>query len=246
MTEIQERLLGRSIIVRFEGLTALDHLDVDLEPAEILGLIGPNGAGKTTLVNVLTGFQRPNDGSIRIGRREMTGRTPRQFAQAGIGRTFQNVRLFKDMTVLENLEVAAVAKGASRRAAAADAADLLSWISLARRARVTADTLSYGEERLVGIVRSLMGRPRYLLLDEPAAGLNESEARELVHIIAELPKRFGCGVMLIEHNMQVVMAVCQRIHVIGNGATLAKGMPQEIQANRMVIEAYLGTRTVTH
>ena len=246
MTEPQDQLLGREIIVRFEGLTALDQLDVELAPAEILGLIGPNGAGKTTLVNVLTGFQRPTAGSIRIGRRDMTGRAPRHFAQAGIGRTFQNVRLFKDMTVLENLEVAAVAKGASRRAAAADAADLLSWIGLARRAAVTADSLSYGEERIVGIVRSLMGRPRYLLLDEPAAGLNENEARELVHIIAEVPKRFGCGVMLIEHNMQVVMGVCQRIHVIGNGMTLANGTPREIQVNRTVIEAYLGTRAVTH
>ena len=188
MTETQDQLLGREILVRFEGLTALDQLDVELAPAEILGLIGPNGAGKTTLVNVLTGFQRPTAGSIRIGRREMTGRAPRHFAQAGIGRTFQNVRLFRDMTVLENLEVAAVAKGASRRAAAADAADLLSWIGLARRATVTADSLSHGEERIVEIVRSLMGRPRYLLLDEPAAGLNESEARELIHIIAEVPK----------------------------------------------------------
>jgi branched-chain amino acid transport system ATP-binding protein len=246
MTEPQDQLLGREIIVRFEGLTALDQLDVELAPAEILGLIGPNGAGKTTLVNVLTGFQRPTAGSIRIGRRDMTGRAPRYFAQAGIGRTFQNVRLFKDMTVLENLEVAAVAKGANRRAAAAEAAELLSWIGLARRSAVTADSLSYGEERMVGIVRSLMGRPRYLLLDEPAAGLNENEARELVHIIAEVPKRFGCGVMLIEHNMQVVMGVCQRIHVIGNGVTLANGTPREIQMNRTVIEAYLGTRAVTH
>jgi branched-chain amino acid transport system ATP-binding protein len=111
---------------------------------------------------------------------------------------------------------------------------------------VTADSLSYGEERIVGIVRSLMGRPRYLLLDEPAAGLNENEARELIHIIAEVPKRFACGVMLIEHNMQVVMGVCQRIHVIGNGVTLANGTPREIQVNQTVIEAYLGTRAVTH
>ena len=118
-------------------------------------------------------------------------------------------------------------------------ADLLSWIGLARRAAVTADSLSYGEERIVEIVRSLMGRPRYLLLDEPAAGLNENEARELIHIIAEVPKRFGCGVMLIEHNMQVVMGVCQRIHVIGNGVTLANGTPREIQVNQTVIEAYL-------
>jgi branched-chain amino acid transport system ATP-binding protein len=246
MTESRDQLLGREITVRFEGLTAVDRLNVELSPAEILGLIGPNGAGKTTLVNVLTGFQRPTAGSVQIGRWNMTGRSPHQFAQAGIGRTFQDVRLFEDMTVLENLEVAAVAKGESRRSAATDAADLLSWIGLARRAAVTADSLSYGEERIIGIVRSLMGRPRYVLLDEPAAGLNESEARELVHIIAEVPKRFGCGIMLIEHNMQVVMGVCQRIHVIGNGVTLANGTPQEIQVNRTVIEAYLGTRAVTH
>jgi branched-chain amino acid transport system ATP-binding protein len=246
MTELPHPLRGREIVVRFEGLTALDQLDVDLAPTEILGLIGPNGAGKTTLVNVLTGFQRPTAGSIKIGERDMTGYAPRHFAEAGIGRTFQNVRLFKDMTVIENLEVGAVAKGGSRRSATADAANLLSWIGLARKADMTADNLSYGEERIVGIARSLMGRPRYLLLDEPAAGLNESEARELIHIIAELPQRFGCGIMLIEHNMQVVMGVCQRIHVIGNGVTLAKGTPREIQMNRTVIEAYLGTRAVTH
>jgi len=216
-----------------------------LAPAEILGLIGPNGAGKTTLVNVLTGFQRPSSGSIRINGRDMTGRAPHHFAHAGVARTFQNVRLFKDMTVLENLEVAAVAKGASRRSAAGDAAELLSWMGLARKAGAKAESLSYGEERIVGIARSLMGRPRYLLLDEPAAGLNENEARELIHIIADVPKRFDCGVMLIEHNMQVVMGVCQRIHVIGNGVTLATGSPREIQMNRTVIEAYLGTRAVT-
>ncbi len=238
-------LRGEQIAVRFEGLTALDQLDVDLAPAEILGLIGPNGAGKTTLVNVLTGFQRPTAGSIRVDGRDLTGRAPRHFAHAGIARTFQNVRLFKDMTVLENLEVAAVAKGATRRSAAVDAADLLSWIGLGRKAPAAAESLSYGEERIVGIARSLMGRPRYLLLDEPAAGLNESEARDLVHIIAEVPKRFACGVMLIEHNMQVVMGVCQRIQVIGNGVTLATGSPREIQMNRTVIEAYLGTRAVT-
>jgi branched-chain amino acid transport system ATP-binding protein len=246
MTESPHQLRGREIVVRFEGLTALDQLDVDLAQAEILGLIGPNGAGKTTLVNVLTGFQRPTAGSIQIDERDMTGYAPRHFAKAGIGRTFQNVRLFKDMTVIENLEVGAVAKGASRRSATADAANLLSWIGLARKATMTADSLSYGEERIVGIARSLMGRPRYLLLDEPAAGLNESEARELIHIIAEVPRRFGCGIMLIEHNMQVVMGVCQRIHVIGNGVTLANGTPREIQMNRTVIEAYLGTRAVIH
>ena len=241
----QAWLSGERIIVLFEGLTALDQLDIELAPAEILGLIGPNGAGKTTLVNVLTGFQRPSSGNVRIDGRDMTGRTPHHFAHAGIARTFQNGRLFKDMTVLENLEVAAVAKGASRRSAVEDAVGLLSWIGLARKAGAIADSLSYGEERIVGIARSLMARPRYLLLDEPAAGMNEDEARELIHIIAEVPKRFGCGVMLIEHNMQVVMGVCQRIHVIGNGVTLATGRPHEIQMNRTVIEAYLGTRAVT-
>jgi branched-chain amino acid transport system ATP-binding protein len=244
MTARENWLYGEQIVVRFEGLTALDQLNIDLAPAEILGLIGPNGAGKTTLVNVLSGFQRPTAGAIHVNGREMTGRAPRHFAHAGIARTFQNVRLFKDMTVLENLEVAAVAKGESRRSAAADAVELLSRIGLTRKATATAESLSYGEERIVGIVRSLMGRPRYLLLDEPAAGLNESEARDLVHLIAEVPKRFECGVMLIEHNMQVVMDVCQRIHVIGNGITLATGSPREIQMNRTVIEAYLGTRAV--
>jgi branched-chain amino acid transport system ATP-binding protein len=235
-------LRGERIVVLFEGLTALDQLDVELTPTEILGLIGPNGAGKTTLVNVLTGFQRPSSGTISVDGRDMTGLPPQRFAHAGIARTFQNVRIFRDMTVLDNLEVAAVAKGANRGTAAREAAELLEWFGLGRKAAVAADTLSYGEERILGIARALMGRPRYLLLDEPAAGLNETEARELMDHIIELPRRFGCGVMLIEHNMQVVMGACQRIQVIGNGSTLAEGSPREIQANRTVIEAYLGTR----
>jgi len=242
VTTSQARLRGELIVVRFEGLLALDQLDVELAPNEILGLIGPNGAGKTTLVNVLSGFQRPSSGAVRVDGIELTGRPSHHFAHAGIARTFQNVRLFADLTVRENLEAAAVAKGSGRRAAVVGAEGLLSWIGLSRKTEIAANALSYGEERLVGIVRALMGRPRYLLLDEPAAGLNDAEARELMHMIADLPKRFGCGVMLIEHNMQVVMGVCERIHVIGNGSTLATGSPQEIQSNRTVIEAYLGTR----
>lgn len=246
MTASPTRLSGERIVVRFDGLTALDRLDVELAPAEILGLIGPNGAGKTTLVNVLSGFQRPSSGAIRIDGLELTGRPPHQFARAGIARTFQNVRLFSNLTVQENLEAAAVAKGLNRNFIGSIAADLLSWFGLARKHDMPANTLAYGEERLVGIARALMGRPRYLLLDEPAAGLNDAEARELLNMIVELPKRFGCGVMLIEHNMQVVMGACQRIHVVGNGTTLAAGSPKDIQMNRTVIEAYLGTRPVAH
>jgi len=233
-------LFARGVSVHFEGLAALENVDLTLHPGEILGLIGPNGAGKTTLVNVLTGFQLPTAGTVRIDDHAATGLPPHTFARAGLGRTFQAVRLFAGMTVLENVELGAVGKGVPRGEARGEAARVLAWLGLTDMAGLEAGTLPYGDERWVGLARALSGRPRFLLLDEPAAGLNEVEAERLMHTVARIRDEFGCGVLIIEHNMQLVMSLCDRIHVLEHGRTIAEGTPAEARANPEVRRAYLG------
>ncbi|MSP51107.1 MAG: ABC transporter ATP-binding protein [Alphaproteobacteria bacterium] len=235
-------LAARAVSVRFEGLTAVDRISLELQRGEVLGLIGPNGAGKTTLVNVLTGFQVPSEGTIWVVDADSTGWQPHRFARAGVIRTFQNGRLFKEFTVRENLEVAAIGVGLSARKARTRAAEVLDWLGLTARADERTDALSYGDERRVGIARALAAMPRWVLLDEPAAGLNDVECDQLMRTVAAIPERFGCGVLLIEHNMRVVMTVCHRIQVIDFGKTIAAGPPAAIQSDPQVIRAYLGVR----
>jgi ABC-type branched-subunit amino acid transport system ATPase component len=233
-------LRATGVGVHFEGLTALEGVDLELRQGEILGLIGPNGAGKTTLVNVLSGFQRPNAGAVTIDDRPTAGWDAKDFARAGLGRTFQAARLFPRMTVLENVELPAVARGRPRTAARRAAADLLGLMGLDHRAGVTASALSYGEERLVGIARALALDPAFLLLDEPAAGLSPQEAVDLVARIGAIRARTGCGVLVIEHNIELILSLCERIQVLARGATLAVGSPGEIQQSAAVRDAYLG------
>jgi branched-chain amino acid transport system ATP-binding protein len=241
------KLEARNITVAFGGLTAIDGVSLTLAMGEILGLIGPNGAGKTTLVNVLTGFQRPNRGRVTVGDVDITRRPAYQFARAGLVRTFQAVRLFRDLTVIENLEAAAVGSGTSRRAARLRAEKMLEWIQFRHKASHRADSLTYGEERRVGIARALVSEPKFLLLDEPAAGFSDAECDELMRLIAHIPESFGCGVLLIDHNMRVVMGACRRIHVIEVGRTITEGTPEEIRRHPGVIRAYLGSKSVeTH
>ena len=204
----------------------------------MFGLIGPNGAGKTTLVNVLTGFQRPTRGRVVLGGEDVTGLSAHELGRRGLARTFQAVRLFRDMPVIENLEAAAVGTGLGRRDAARRASRILAWMKFAHRADDWADTLPYGDERRVGIGRALAMAPRFVLLDEPAAGLSDAECDELMGLIADIPRTFGCGVLLIEHNMRVIMGACHRIHVIESGRTVAEGSPEEIQVNPDVLRAY--------
>lgn len=230
--------LGAS--VRFGGVTAIDGVSIALAEGEILGLIGPNGAGKTTLVNVLSGFQRPSEGGVGLDGRDVSGARPEGFAQAGVARTFQAVRLFKGLTVAQNIEVALVARGASRAAARQGAGELLDTLNLGHRANVAATALSYGEERRVGLARALALSPRYLLLDEPAAGMAPAEAEALGRVINGIRERRGCGVLLIEHNMALVMSVCDRVHVLGGGRTIAEGPPATIRSSAVVRAAYLG------
>ena len=233
-------LAAEAVIVQFDGLTAIADVSLTMGRHEIFGLIGPNGAGKTTLVNCLTGFQVPSSGRVLLAREETTGWKPERFRKAGIGRTFQAGRLFRDMTVVENVEVTGVGLGLGRRQARAQALELLHWVGIAEKAEVIAGTLPYTDERRVGMARALMLSPAFVLLDEPAAGMSDAECDELMHLVAAIPKVFTCGVLLIEHNMRVVMGVCDRIHVLDGGRTIAEGTPQEIQRDQTVIAAYLG------
>ncbi len=237
-------LTACEISVRFGGLLALDRVNITVRPARILGLIGPNGAGKTTLVNVLSGLQRPSFGEVRIGGESMLRWPAHVVARSGVARTFQGVRLFRTLTVWENVIAGAIGRGLSIQRANDVTVDVLEWVGLIDQSSVRASALPYGAERRVGIARALAMSPRFLLLDEPAAGLNEAESDDLALLISAIPKRFGCGVLLIEHNMRVVMRVCHTLHVLDGGKTISEGEAEKVRCDPEVIRAYLGTSIV--
>lgn len=239
------RLHAEGVSVDFAGLRAVDSVSLTLERGRILGLIGPNGAGKTTLVNALTGFQKLSEGAIQIGSREATGWSPQRRAHAGLARTFQNVRLFPRLTVLENVAVGAVETGARRAKAERRAWELLERMDLTDIAFSEAGSLPHGEERRVGILRALATEPTFLLLDEPAAGLNESESDTLLHVLATLPSDFSLGLLVIEHDMRLIMQLCEEIQVLDHGRTIALGTPASVRSNQDVLTAYLGSKRGT-
>ncbi len=238
-------LRAEGISLAFSGLQVLRGVDLTLPPGRALGLIGPNGAGKTTLVNVLSGFQAPDSGSVFLDGADVTGRSPARLARAGLGRTFQAALPFAGLTVMESVAVGAMGVGVGRRRAVAVAASVLERLGLGEDAQSRAGSQPPGRQRLLGIARALASGPRYLLLDEPAAGLNDEECRELVAILREVNRDFGCGILLIEHDMNVVMDLCSQVQVLDDGETVALGSPEEIQAHPAVIEAYLGTSYAT-
>ncbi len=233
------------VSVEFSGLRALDVVSLSVAPREILGLIGPNGSGKTTLVNAITGQVPVAGGQILCGDEDLTGISPREVALRGIARTFQIVRLYNNLTVLENVEAAALAHGDGRRAAREKARALLAEFGLEGRAEDLAIGLSYGDKRRVEIARALAADPRFLLLDEPAAGMNEAETSALLPILAELPSARGLSLLIIDHDMGLIMRLCERLHVLASGRTIAEGDKESVRTNPVVIEAYLGTGAET-
>lgn len=225
----------------FAGLRALDRVSLQLQQGEILGVIGPNGSGKTTLINVITGFLEPTMGKVRVDDTDISGWAPRRITPEGLARTFQTIKLFPVLTVLENVEVAAVSRGLARPAAREAAFEVLKWLDLASLADFPTSALPYGQERRVEIARALATEPAFLLLDEPAAGLNEGESEELLQMLATFPQDFGCGLLIVDHDMRLIMRLCDRLHVLNYGQTIGEGTPEAVRRNPNVIRAYLGS-----
>lgn len=234
-------LIAAEVSVEFSGLRALDRVSLSISPGEIVGLIGPNGSGKTTLVNAITGQATLAGGRVLLGDEQISGLRPRDIALRGISRSFQIVRLFNNMTVIENIEASALARGEGLRSAREKADALIAEFGLSAKAEELASSLSYGDKRRVEMARALAADPAFLLLDEPAAGMNEAESEALLHILAELPQSRGLGLLIIDHDMPLIMRLCKRLHVLASGRTIAEGAAEGVRRNPAVIEAYLGS-----
>lgn len=245
--------------IMFGGLRAVSNLDIDVNEGELIGLIGPNGAGKTTVFNMLTGVYKPTEGNIFFAGSSISGLKPYQVTQLGIARTFQNIRLFSDLSVLDNVKIAyhfhvkyGVLESVFRigrymseeEEIEKKAVDFLKIFNLEHKKNEIAKNLSYGEQRRLEIARALAAQPKLLLLDEPAAGMNPQETQQLMDMIRWIRTQFNLTILLIEHDMSLVMGVCERIYVLEYGSIIAQGTPNEIKCNSRVIEAYLGEEVV--
>jgi branched-chain amino acid transport system ATP-binding protein len=249
----------KNITMQFGGLKAVDSLEFHIQKGELMGLIGPNGAGKTTVFNMLTGVYQPTDGEVHFGGQCIKGLKPYEISHLGMTRTFQNIRLFKELTVLENVLIAGAqhltyglwdAVLQTRKFSTEEknirdqALHLLSIFDLEKKASAPSSSLPYGEQRKLEIVRALATKPELICLDEPAAGMNHQETHNLMELIAKIRKDFGLTVLLIEHDMKLVMGICERIMVLDHGVKIEEGSPSVIQNSARVIEAYLGVEEV--
>ena len=241
--------------ISFGGLRAVDEVNIEIKEGELVGLIGPNGAGKTTIFNLLTGVYKPTDGDISINQISINKKTTPQIVALGVARTFQNIRLFKELTVLDNVKMALNSSmkyntfeaifrlsrfWKEEKEITDKALDLLDIFDMAEMANITAGNLSYGQQRKLEIARALATNPKLLLLDEPAAGMNPNETKELMNTISFIRNKFKIAILLIEHDMDLVMGICERLYVLNFGRIIASGLPDEIQNNKEVIAAYLG------
>lgn len=255
MSDMNEILLAENVSEVFGGLKAVSDFNLRLNRGELVGLIGPNGAGKTTVFNMLTGVYQPTSGNISFQGRSIVGLKPYQVTQRGIARTFQNIRLFSELTVLENVKIAfhyhvkyGLIESVLRigryfreeKAIEEESFKLLKIFHLEDKANEVAKNLPYGAQRRLEIARALAAKPKLLLLDEPAAGMNPQETKELMDMIRWIRHEFGLTILLIEHDMSLVMGICERIYVLEYGEVIAQGTPDEIKQNPEVIRAYLG------